>query len=143
MAFDAAARYRLRTHGRPGQSCAGASSAIIRSSSRSSVSATSKVEVGEASTITATLCIAAYGFLISERETIPSSAPRAAPWLPQFTLPTDYRPRGAANPNRAPHPKLDHDHATAIDRRSRPKRSAMSLLRPTKRPKQSPQLVTQ
>ncbi len=91
----------------------------------------------------ATLCIAAYGFLISERETIPPSAPRAAPWLPQFTLPTDYRPRGAANPNRAPHPKLDHDHATAIDRRSRPKRSAMSLLRPTKRPKQSPQLVTQ
>jgi SRSO17 transposase len=51
----------------------------------------------------ATLCIAAYGFLISERETIPPSAPRAPTWLPQLELPADYRPRGAADPNRAAH----------------------------------------
>ncbi|MGH8623288.1 MAG: IS701 family transposase [Burkholderiales bacterium] len=51
----------------------------------------------------ATLCIAAYGFLISERETIPPSAPRAAAWLPQLELPADYRPRGAADPNGASH----------------------------------------
>ena len=51
----------------------------------------------------ATLCIAAYGFLISERETIPPSAPRAAAWLPQPELPADYRPRGAADPYRASH----------------------------------------
>ncbi len=51
----------------------------------------------------ATLCIAAYGFLISERETIPPSAPRAAAWLAQLELPADYRPRGAADPNRASH----------------------------------------
>jgi SRSO17 transposase len=44
----------------------------------------------------ATLCIAAYGFLISERERFPPSAPRAAAILPQFALPEDYRPRGAA-----------------------------------------------
>lgn len=44
----------------------------------------------------ATLCIAAYGFLISERETIPpSAAPRASP-LAQLALPPGYRPRGAA-----------------------------------------------
>jgi len=49
----------------------------------------------------ATLCIAAYGFLVSERETIPPSAPRAAAWLTQLALPADYRPRGAAAPNRA------------------------------------------
>lgn len=49
----------------------------------------------------ATLCIAAYGFLISERETIPPSGPRAAAGLPQLELPADYRPRGAAGPNRA------------------------------------------
>jgi SRSO17 transposase len=91
----------------------------------------------------ATLCIAAYGFLISERETIPPSAPRAAARLAQLALPTNYRPRGAANPDRTAHPKLDRDHATALDLRSRPKRSAMPLLRPTKRPKQTPQLVTQ
>ena len=51
----------------------------------------------------ATLCIAAYGFLISERETIPPSAPRAAARLAKLELPADYRPRGAANPNRASH----------------------------------------
>jgi SRSO17 transposase len=51
----------------------------------------------------ATLCIAAYGFLISERETIPPLAPRAAARLTKLELPADYRPRGAANSNRAAH----------------------------------------
>jgi len=44
----------------------------------------------------ATLCIAAYGFLISERETIPPSASRSVMLFPQFTVPEGYRPRGAA-----------------------------------------------
>ena len=44
----------------------------------------------------ATLCIAAYGFLISERETIPPSAPRSAALFPQPAVPDSYRPRGAA-----------------------------------------------
>ncbi len=44
----------------------------------------------------ATLCIAAYGFLISERETIPPSGPRHASIVPQLTVPANYRPRGAA-----------------------------------------------
>jgi SRSO17 transposase len=44
----------------------------------------------------ATLCIAAYGFLISERETIPPSAPRSAALFPQPAVPDGYRPRGAA-----------------------------------------------
>src|SRR5580692_6821482 len=43
----------------------------------------------------ATLCIAAYGFLISERETIPPSAPRSAARLPQLAVPDSYRPRGS------------------------------------------------
>jgi SRSO17 transposase len=43
----------------------------------------------------ATLCIAAYGFLISERETIPPSAPRSAPPFQKPALPDDYRPRGS------------------------------------------------
>ena len=43
----------------------------------------------------ATLCIAAYGFLISERETIPPSGPRSATLLPQLAIPHGYRPRGA------------------------------------------------
>jgi SRSO17 transposase len=44
----------------------------------------------------ATLCIAAYGFLISERETIPPSAPRSAALFPQLAVPDGYQPRGAA-----------------------------------------------
>ena len=43
----------------------------------------------------ATLCIAAYGFLISERETIPPSGPRSAARLPQLAVPDGYRPRGS------------------------------------------------
>ena len=44
----------------------------------------------------ATLCIAAYAFLISERETIPPSGPRAAALFQEPVLPDGYRPRGAA-----------------------------------------------
>src|SRR5579872_3820142 len=67
----------------------------------------------------ATLCIAAYGFLVSERETIPPSGPRAAAWFPQLAIPTDYRPRGAASSNTASPPKLGRDHANTLDRRAR------------------------
>jgi len=44
----------------------------------------------------ATLCIAAYGFLIAEQATIPPSAPRSAPIFQSARLPDDYRPRGSA-----------------------------------------------
>ena len=44
----------------------------------------------------ATLCIAAYGFLISERETIPPSATRSAGLLSPPAIPPGYRPRGSA-----------------------------------------------
>lgn len=44
----------------------------------------------------ATLCIAAYGFLISEREAIPPSGSRSPAIFPQPALPDGYQPRGAA-----------------------------------------------
>jgi SRSO17 transposase len=44
----------------------------------------------------ATLCIAAYGFLISERETIPPSRARAAAPFSPPPIPPGYRPRGSA-----------------------------------------------
>jgi SRSO17 transposase len=44
----------------------------------------------------ATLCIAAYGFLIAERATIPPSGPRSAALFQSARLPDDYRPRGSA-----------------------------------------------
>jgi SRSO17 transposase len=52
----------------------------------------------------ATLCIAAYGFLISERETIPPSGPRSRAIFSQPAIPIGYRPSGAPNPARASHP---------------------------------------
>ena len=42
----------------------------------------------------ATLCIAAYGFLISERETIPPSGDRATTLYPQSALREGHQPRG-------------------------------------------------
>jgi SRSO17 transposase len=44
----------------------------------------------------ATLCIAAYGFLIAERATIPPSGSRSATPFQAPVLPSDYRPRGSA-----------------------------------------------
>ena len=46
----------------------------------------------------ATLCIAAYGFLVAERATIPPSAEPHPPRLEIPPLPKHYRPRGAADP---------------------------------------------
>jgi SRSO17 transposase len=59
----------------------------------------------------ATLCIAAYGFLISERETIPPSGPAAAAQLKKPAVSKGYRPRGAANPARTPCRELDRQLA--------------------------------
>jgi SRSO17 transposase len=44
----------------------------------------------------ATLCIAAYGFLVSERAAIPPSGPRFPALLATPALPHGYRPRGSA-----------------------------------------------
>jgi|SRR5579859_2420640 len=44
----------------------------------------------------ATMCIAAYGFLVAERETIPPSTARSAAPFQAPDLPAGYRPRGSA-----------------------------------------------
>jgi len=80
----------------------------------------------------ASLCIAAYGFLISERETIPPSGPDCARRGQKAGLPAGYRPRGAADPARAAHPQLDRLDATTPHRGPRQTPSAMSLLRTDK-----------
>ena len=76
----------------------------------------------------ATLCIAAYGFLISERETIPPSGPGAAPKLPKSAIPENYRPRGAADPARTAYPELGRHPAAPPHRRPRQKPRPMSVL---------------
>ena len=73
----------------------------------------------------ATLCIAAYGFLISERGAIPPSASRRRT-MPR--LPDGYRPRGAADLPRTPRRKLDRDGQKTPHRRARKIPRAMSML---------------
>lgn len=48
----------------------------------------------------ASLCIAAYGFLICERSAIPPSGPARTTQRQKPLLPESYRPRGAADPTR-------------------------------------------
>ena len=76
-----------------------------------------------------TLCIAVYGFLISERETIPPSGPRPSRRLTQSAIPRGYRPRGAADPAPTPRTKLDRHHASNIGRRDCPNIAAVPMLR--------------
>jgi len=77
----------------------------------------------------ATLCIAAYAFLISERETIPPSATGCARRIEKAVLPKGYKPRGYAAQAGKAHPKL-HRNTQAKDRRSLGKKpSKMPMLR--------------
>jgi SRSO17 transposase len=77
----------------------------------------------------ATLCIAAYGFLISERETIPPSGPRSPKGFQEPRLPQNHRPRGAPAQNRSPHPQLDRNIAPKTGHHHHPPPNAMSMLR--------------
>ena len=77
----------------------------------------------------ATLCIAAYGFLVSEQETIPPSGPAYAWRSPRPGVPAGYRPRGAAVAFATPRAELDRYPAHSSRTRFRPRTAAMSLLR--------------
>jgi FOG: Transposase len=76
----------------------------------------------------ATLCIAAYGFLISERETIPPCGPRPTGRFPAPALSDGYRPRGSAAATRTPHPELDRNHAPSSDSRPGQEPATMPML---------------
>lgn len=92
----------------------------------------------------ATLCIAAYGFLVSERETIPPSGPRTAAKLEKPAVSPGHRPRSAADPTRTTHPELDRDPPPPPHRRARQHPRAMSLLpRVTKAREPEPPFLTQ
>jgi SRSO17 transposase len=78
----------------------------------------------------ASLCIAAYGFLISERETIPpSGGPRTRHGM-RSGIPAGYRPRGAPVAHPASHAQLDRNLAPPPGARPGPHTAAMSLLWP-------------
>jgi len=90
-----------------------------------------------------TLCIAAYGFLISERETIPPSAPRSSRRLTQPAIPSSYRPRGAPDSAPTSRPKLDRDPPSKIDHRARPIAATMPMLCTPLHTKRTPCAMTQ
>jgi hypothetical protein len=80
----------------------------------------------------ATLCIAAYAFLIAERARLSPSAVGAA--IDKFAVsavPQNHPPRGAARPSRTTCRKLDRDDPPTFDRRSRNHSGTMSLLQRT------------
>ena len=77
----------------------------------------------------ATLCIAAYGFLISERERIPPCGPRSTTLFKKLAVPDGYRPRGSAAATRTPYSELRRNHAPAINHCNGQDSVAMPLLR--------------
>jgi SRSO17 transposase len=76
----------------------------------------------------ASLCIAAYGFLVAERVRIPPSG-SAAPKLKAIGLPASDRPRGASDSTGAARPEFNRHHAPEAHRGPGPKPRAMSVLR--------------
>jgi SRSO17 transposase len=75
-----------------------------------------------------TLCIAVYGFLISERELIPPSGPHCARRIKKPAIPGGYRPLGTADPAPTSRSQLDRDPPSTLDgsnRSSAPKMSAL------------------
>ena len=76
----------------------------------------------------ATLCIAAYGFLIAERGSIPPSRPSPASKRQKPAVPAGFRPRGAPDPARTPCPELDRHPQTAPGHRPRQHPGSMSVL---------------
>jgi len=78
----------------------------------------------------ASLCVAPYGFLVSEKETIPPSGPSRTWCGPRSALPAGYRPGGAAATFTTPHAELHRN--VAYPTRTHPGScpATMPLLRP-------------
>ncbi len=76
----------------------------------------------------ATLCIAVYGFLISERETIPPSRGHRAGGLKKPAISASYRSRGTSDPDSTSCPRLDRDPPLPTHGRNRTSAREMSLL---------------
>ena len=92
----------------------------------------------------ATLCIAAYGFLIAERGALPPSGPTRAALCSRSAFPDSYRPRGAAHTTRAAYSQLDRHDAKAPHYRPRQDPAEMPLLQyADSQDSENPRLLTQ
>jgi SRSO17 transposase len=76
----------------------------------------------------ATMCIAAYGFLISERETIPPSGPRRTALFAKPAIPRRDKSRGSPVTARASRAKFDRDYPSMANRGDRQPSAKMSML---------------
>ena len=76
-----------------------------------------------------TLCIAAYGFLVSEREKIPPSRPCCTTRFEKLAVPEGDRSGGSTAEDRTPRPQLDRDDAQKIDHRACQHPFTMPMLR--------------
>jgi len=86
----------------------------------------------------ATLCIAAYGFLIAERARFSPSGPSRAGGFEAPRLSEGYRPRGAADPTRTARAELDRHRATTAHRGAGPEPASMPVLRTHKSEQSQP-----
>ena len=91
----------------------------------------------------ATLCVAACGFLISEKETIPPSGPARAQRRSQSAVPAGYRPRGSAAAVTTPHAEFHHDAAHPPRAHTGAGPATAPLLRPTADKQHRAERVTQ
>ena len=76
------------------------------------------------------LCIAAYGFLVAERATIPPSAAKTIRLVKAPVLPDSHRPRGSANSNRAACAPFNSNPAKTDRTSSGQKPTTMPMLYP-------------
>ncbi len=76
----------------------------------------------------ATLCIAAYGFLIKEKESFPPSGPSSAALFKTPALPDGYRPRGSPASNATPRAKFNRHPERTYRRRPHKSATPMSVL---------------
>ena len=76
-----------------------------------------------------TLCIAAYGFLVSEREKIPPLRPCCTTRFEKLAVPEGDRSGGSTAEDRTPRPQLDRDDAEKIDHRACQHPFTMPMLR--------------
>jgi SRSO17 transposase len=91
-----------------------------------------------------TLCIAAYGFLIAERETIPPCGPRCSWMLEKPAIPKGYRPRGASDQTATTRPQFDRHAASPVGRRHRSNSAAMPMVHAQQlRTAKTPKFMTQ
>jgi SRSO17 transposase len=75
-----------------------------------------------------TLCIAAYGFLITAKEAIPPSGSRCSWMLEKSAIPNGYRPRGASDQTATSHSQFDCHDPSPVGRRNRSNSAAMPMV---------------